>query len=134
MKLKSILAVTFAAVFLTAFVGLAYEGQHAHEGQHGGSITVKGELVDTACYMAHPDTGKGEDHRKCADMCIKGGVPMSVLDAKGDLYLLLPDHSNEQVYAQAKEWAADQVEVTGRLVTEGGLRAIVVEKSRKLAE
>lgn len=128
MKLKSVYTLTLAAILLTAFIGFAQEGQH-HE-----QITVKGELVDSACYMAHPDTGKGEDHRKCASMCIKKGVPMSVLDAKGDLYLLLPDHSNEQVYEQAKEWAADQVEVTGNLVTMGGIRAVVVLKSRKLSE
>ena len=130
MKLKSIYTLTFAAILLTAFVGFAQEGQHQHDEQ----ITVKGELVDTACYMAHPDTGKGEDHRKCASMCVKKGVPMSVLDAKGDLYLLLPNHSNEKVYEQAKDWAADQVEVTGKLVTMGGVRAIVVEKSRKLSD
>jgi hypothetical protein len=130
MKLKSVYTLTLAAILLTAFVGFAQEGQHQHHEQ----ITVKGELVDTACYMAHPDTGKGEDHRKCASMCIKKGVPMSVLDAKGDLYLLLPDHSSEQVYEQAKEWAADQVEVTGNLVTMGGIRAIVVLQSRKLSE
>ena len=128
MKKKSILAVSVAALILTAVVGFA---QHVH---HGEQVTVKGELVDTACYMAHPDTGKGEGHRKCANMCVKKGVPMSVLDAKGDLYLLLPNHSNEAVYEQAKEWAADQVEVTGKLVTMGGVRAVVVEKSRKLSE
>lgn len=128
MKKKSILTVSVAALILTAVVGFA---QHGH---HGEQVTVKGELVDTACYMAHPDTGKGEGHRKCAGMCVKKGVPMSVLDAKGDLYLLLPNHSNEAVYEQAKEWAADQVEVTGKLVTMGGVRAVVVEKSRKLSE
>ena len=128
MKLRNVSGVVIAVVLLTAFVGFA---QH---GEHGNQVTVKGELVDTACYMAHPDSGKGEDHRKCASMCVKKGVPMSVLDAKDDLYLLLPDHSNEQVYEQAKEWAADQVEVTGRLVNDGGIRAIVVEKSRKVSD
>ncbi len=128
MKLKSVYALTFAAILLTAVVGYAQ-----HEGHHE-QITVQGELVDTACYMAHPDSGQGEDHRKCATMCVKKGVPMSVLDAKGDLYLLLPNHSNEAVYEQAKEWAADQIEVTGNLVEMGGVRAIVVEKSRKVSD
>jgi hypothetical protein len=84
--------------------------------------------------MSHSDSGKGEEHRKCALMCTRKGVPMSVLDAKGDLYLLLPSHSNEKVYEQAKEWAADQVEVTGTLVTQGGLKAIVVSDTKRLSE
>lgn len=128
MNIKIVNLVAIVAILMSALVGFAYEGQDQKQ------VTVKGELVDTACYMAHPDTGKGEDHRKCASMCIKGGVPMSVLDAQGDLYLLLPEHGNEKVYEQAKEWAADQVEVTGKLVTQGGLQAIVVDKSSKISE
>ncbi len=128
MKRTNVYTVAMAVILLTAIVGFAGAGQHDEHEQ----ITVRGELMDTACYLAHPDTGQGEDHRKCASMCVKKGVPMSVLDGEGDLYLLLPDHANESVYEQVKEWAADQVEITGRLVNQGGLKGIVVEKSSKL--
>ncbi len=130
MKLSNIFPLAMAAFLLTGVVSFAQHEGHHEEKQ----VTVKGELIDTACYMAHPDDGAGEEHRKCALMCTRKGVPMSVLDAKGELYLLLPDHSNEKVYEQAKEWAADQVEVSGRLVTQGGLKAIVVSDSKRLSE
>jgi hypothetical protein len=130
MKLRNISLLAMAAFLLTGFVSFAQHEGHHQEKQ----VTVKGELIDTACYMAHPDDGVGDGHRKCALMCTRKGIPMSVLDAKGELYLLLPDHSNEKVYAQAKEWAADQVEVSGRLVTQGGLKAIVVSDSKRLSE
>jgi hypothetical protein len=39
--------------------------------------SVSGEVVDLACYMAHPSSGAGAGHRKCADTCLKKGMPMA---------------------------------------------------------
>ena len=89
--------------------------------------TVTGEVVDLACYLAHPDTGKGAGHRKCADTCVKKGLPMGLLTDDKQVYLLLEDHDNPKAYAQLKEKAAEKVTVEGEKVSQGGTQGLVVE-------
>jgi hypothetical protein len=89
--------------------------------------SVSGEVVDLACYLPHPESGRGSSHRKCAETCIKKGLPVGLLTDDKQVYLLLEDHENPKPYAQVKEKAADKVTVEGDKVTQGGLQAIVVE-------
>ena len=89
--------------------------------------TLTGEVVDMACYMAHPETGHGPSHRKCADTCLKKGMPMGLLAADKQVYLLLEDHDNPKPYATLKDKAAETVTVEGEKVTQNGMQGIVVE-------
>src|SRR5262249_60670104 len=89
--------------------------------------TVTGEVVDLACYMHDPATGKGAAHRKCADTCLKKGLPMGLLTDDKQVYLLLEDHENPKPYAQLKEKAAEKVTVEGEKVTQGGTQGLIVE-------
>ena len=88
--------------------------------------TVTGEIVDMACYVAHPATGRGSSHRKCADTCLKKGMPMGLLTEDKQLYLLLEDHDNPKPYQQLKEKAAETVTVEGEKKSEGGVQGLVV--------
>ena len=88
--------------------------------------TLTGEIVDMACYMPHPESGKGAGHRKCADTCIKKGLPMGLVTDDKQVYLLLEDHDNPKPYAQLKEKAAEKVTVEGEKVSQGGTQALVV--------
>jgi len=89
--------------------------------------TVSGEVVDLACYMAHPASGAGAGHRKCADTCLKKGMPMGILTDDKQVILVLEDHENPKPYAQLKEKAAEKVTIEGDRVTQGGLQGIVVQ-------
>lgn len=89
--------------------------------------TVTGEVVDLTCYMAHPDTGHGPSHRKCAEGCAKKGLPMAILTEDKQVVLLLQDHDNPKAYADVVARPADTVTVEGRRVTEGGATAILVQ-------
>ena len=88
--------------------------------------TVTGEIVDMACYVGHPATGRGSSHRKCADTCLKKGMPMGLLTEDKQLYLLLEDHDNPKPYQQLKEKAAETVTVEGEKKSEGGVQGLVV--------
>lgn len=91
-----------------------------------GTQTIKGEIVDLACYMGH-DT-KGEKHAKCAGQCIAGGAPMGL--AAGDsLYVLVNDHKSEKAFAAAKELAGKNAAITGTVSKKGGLQALIVSKA-----
>lgn len=89
--------------------------------------TVTGEIVDMACYIPHPETGRGNSHRKCADTCVKKGLPMGLLTADKQLYLLLENHDNPKPYDELKQKAAQTVTVEGNKVTQGGVQGLVVE-------
>jgi hypothetical protein len=89
--------------------------------------SVTGEVVDLACYLPHPDSGKGAGHRKCADTCLKKGMPMGILTEDKQVYLVLEDHENPKPYAAVQEKAAQKVTIEGEKVTQGGLQGIVVQ-------
>ena len=89
--------------------------------------TISGEVIDLACYMPHPQSGQGAGHRKCAETCVKKGLPMGLLTESKQVYLLLEDHENPKPYAQLKDKAAEKVTVEGEKVSQGGLQALVVE-------
>lgn len=90
----------------------------------GESLTVQGEVLDMACYMAHE--GKGAKHAKCAQKCIDGGAPAGLLTDDGKVYLLVEDHNNTQPYESVKKMAAQRVKVTGKAYDRGGVQGLVV--------
>jgi hypothetical protein len=90
------------------------------------SMTIQGEIVDMGCYIS--SGAKGKDHQGCAEMCLKNGMPMGLLTKDGTLYLLTVSHSNADPFNQAKQWASDQVVVTGPYSERNGIRAIEVDQ------
>ncbi|HET8572824.1 MAG TPA: hypothetical protein VFL76_03025 [Edaphocola sp.] len=86
--------------------------------------TLKGEVVDLSCYMDHGAHGDG--HKKCAESCIKKGLPAGLLTADGQLYLLVENHSEAKSYAKLSDYAADNVAVTGTVFDKNGMKAISV--------
>ncbi len=88
------------------------------------ATTVKGEIVDMGCYLAHG--ARGPDHQSCATKCISNGMPFGLLTATGKLYLLTMNHDNPDPFNQCKGMAAKTVEVTGTLAQRSGFTAIDV--------
>jgi hypothetical protein len=93
-------------------------------------VTVQGEIVDLACYMTKGS--KGPQHRACAQMCAKKGVPIGVLTDAGDVYLLVDDHDDPDPYEALKKLAGDRAEVSGKKFVKGGVAAIMVTGSKGL--
>jgi hypothetical protein len=94
------------------------------------TVTVQGEIVDMACYMAKGS--RGAAHKACAVMCAKRGVPIGVLTDNGELYLLLDDHNNEDPYEAVKKLAGERAEVTGKKIGKQGVSGIVVSSAKGL--
>ncbi len=124
-KTTTILSVFAVLVLVTALVPAMAQ----HKSAKGKVVTVTGEVIDTACYFAG---GKhGESHRKCAAMCINGGIPAGLLAEDGTIYILNEDHSDEarvKAYEQVKEHAADKITVTGTLVEKSGIKMLFVHE------
>ena len=120
-----------AAGFALALAGAvwAHEGEHhdSAESKGGEAVTIKGEIVDMACYSAHE--GKGAKHAACAKECVLGGAPIGLLAENGSVYLLLENHGKPKLkkpYAEARTKVAETVTIMGDLYKRGGVPAIVV--------
>ncbi len=50
--------------------------------------SVTGTLEDSYCYGSMG--AKGASHKKCAIECVKKGIPVSLVDSDGNIYVLLP--------------------------------------------
>jgi len=90
------------------------------------TTALKGEVIDTACYLDHG--AKGEKHKGCAMNCLASGIPPSLLTADGKIYLLLPPHGPRDAYDKVKGMAAETVTVKGQVHSEGGLQAMIVSE------
>jgi len=93
-------------------------------------ITVNGEVIDMACYLSKGL--KGPQHKACAQLCAKKGVPIGILTDSGDVYLLIDDHNNPDPYEALKKLAGDKAEVKGKKFSKGGVASILVVESKGL--
>jgi hypothetical protein len=87
--------------------------------------TVKGQIVDEACYKMDQANNKGNDHKMpkgdtkdCAVGCAKAGKPLAVLTSDGKVYEIgggLAANKNEKLIAHI----GHTVEITGDLMDHG---------------
>ncbi len=96
----------------------------------GDEVTVRGEILDMACYLGHGATG--EEHAPCALKCVKAGQPMGLLASDGKVYLLVASHHDATAFEQAKELAGKQVELSGTSMSRDGIQAVEVLAVKKL--
>lgn len=94
------------------------------------NVTLQGEVVDVACYMAKGS--RGAAHKACAVLCSKRGVPMGLLTDSGELYLLLDDHNNPDPYEATKKLSGDKIEVNGKKVNKQGVASIIISSVKAL--
>ena len=83
------------------FFGIAAAGafsllatvNHASAATEAKPIEIKGEIIDTWCYlsgvMGGEDAVVGTAHHTCALWCAAGGIPVGVLDENGQIYMVL---------------------------------------------
>jgi hypothetical protein len=88
-----------------------------------GEVTLKGEIVDSKCYLGVMNPGNLKPHRACAVNCISGGVPPVLLlrDGRGAAsYVLLVGEEGEAINEKIIPLVAAPVAVSGRLEKLGG--------------
>lgn len=102
------------ALFVMAAVGSAAEK------------SVTGTLEDSFCYVtmgAH-----GTSHQKCAQECIRKGIPVSLVEkGTGTMYILLPPKNDEPIPDSAISRMENEVTVTGDEYDKGGAHYLTVK-------
>lgn len=88
-----------------------------------GAVKVRGEIVDSKCFLGVMVPGSGTTHKDCASLCLRGGIPPALYaeDRAGDSALiLLTGTSGESIRAQALQVAGEAIDMTGILERRGG--------------
>jgi hypothetical protein len=101
-------------------------GMHLARAQ-GGSATVKGYVIDSAC--AFTKNLSKPISAECATACANAGSPLVILAGDGVLYW--PIASTTPATGQNErlmKFAGQKVSVQGTVYKRGGSRAIVIEK------
>ena len=127
--MKHLLRGIVAAMLLVSSVAVWAAGEQEHDHAHGKGvqeITIKGELVDSLCYVAMASKGAG--HKQCAIDCAKAGIPISMLeDGTGKLYTVLPKEDKTGYPASVINRMGEPVTLKGDLYENGGQRYVTVE-------
>jgi len=113
------------ALGIAVFACAAALAQHDEK-----QVTVKGEVLDMACYVAMD--GHGADHAGCAKKCLQQGQPMGLLAEDGTVYLLFAGHGDTSAYDKAKDFGGQKVEIQGAPAEKGGLKGITVASVKAL--
>ena len=77
----------------------------------GSTVTITGEVLDMACYIAF--NLSGPEHADCARTCIKNGLPVGIKAPDGKAYLLVG--ANEPLNNQLADYAAKTITVKGKI-------------------
>ncbi len=84
------------------------------------TVTVKGEVLDMACYLDHG--AHGEKHAQCAATCIESGLPVGIKGEDGKTYLLIGEH--KPLNSTLAQYAGKTITVKGKLVSRDGINMI----------
>ena len=104
-----------------------------------GTITLRGEIVDSKCYLGVMNPGNRKVHRDCAVRCISGGSPPAFTAADGagnTRVLLLVGSDGRALNRELLALVGEPVEISGELVRSDSLLLLKTEpaKFRRLAE
>jgi hypothetical protein len=89
-----------------------------------GRITLRGEIVDSKCWLGVMRPGDGHIHKACASLCIRGGIPpMFVTRAQGVPTVMLLTLFDGRAVPPERilEYVADSVELSGVVEKRGDL-------------
>jgi hypothetical protein len=105
----------------------------ARELLHLGAVKLRGEIVDSKCYLGVMNPGDGKVHRDCAVRCISGGAPPAFVardDAGNTRVLLLTGSDGRQLHGEVLSFVAEPLEITGELVRYGSNVMLKAEPSQ----
>jgi len=89
-----------------------------------GEHVLRGEIVDSKCFLGAMNPGVLKPHRACAIRCISGGIPPILLVRVGAgqaVYYLLVGADGEPINGDVLDFVAEPVEIRGVVQRRGDL-------------
>jgi len=126
--MRKILVVLAACIMLSLTAS-------AQEKKTEKEATIRGEVVDVSCFLAHGKNGMGESHKSCGEACAKNGGPLGILTNKGKLYVsVMPDDHSAGPNAKLMDHIAHEVEATGKIRAKNGVNGIMISEVKMAGE
>src|SRR5207249_3580269 len=83
-------------------------------------VTLTGDVTDVKCYLSGM-ASTGDDHTQCAIDCIKGGLPVGVVEEKTEkLYVVVPERGMKPANEALVKYLSHKVTLTGTFHEKGG--------------
>jgi hypothetical protein len=121
MRKQNVIKSIIAAIIFGTTPVIAHEGEdHQKETSRAREITVRGEVLDIACYIDH--NAMGEKHADCAKKCIASGLPVGIKADDGKTYLLIGEH--KPLNSELAQYAAKTITVKGKAASRDGFNMI----------
>jgi hypothetical protein len=92
-----------------------------------GTQTLRGEVVDSKCYLGAMKPGGGKTHKACAVLCLKGGIPPMFVtrdEQKRETYYLLTSTDGSALTPDCYLFVGDRIEVQGQVEQYGDLKLL----------
>jgi hypothetical protein len=91
-------------------------------------VQIRGELVDTFCYVSEIMFASGTAHYQCAVWCAVGGIPVSVRAEDGEIYMILRIEEDDASAANPRlvRIQGHEATVDGELIQRDGVNYILV--------
>ncbi len=88
-----------------------------------GPRTIRGEIVDSKCFLGVMKPGAGKAHKACATLCLIGGVPphFVVRHENGFTNALITDPDGNPMPDSLLRYVADPIEASGQLEQAGAI-------------
>jgi hypothetical protein len=116
------------ALLFSACVTSAFAAKNVQQKPNTEQIEVIGEVVDSWCYASKSvGTGRGAEHKKCAETCILGGVSAGILDDKGNLYIAAKSRAYQGANRMLLPFTAKKVLVKGWVSRAGGSQLLKID-------
>ena len=92
----------------------------------GTPITFTASVVDLSCNTVYG--AAGPDHRMCSQVCFDQGIPLALLSQDGTLYVpVTMAMGQERGDKDLRGHAEHTVNVTGKVISRGGMNTILIE-------
>jgi hypothetical protein len=83
-----------------------------------GVQTLRGEIVDSKCYLGVMNPGQSKPHRDCAVACLRGGIPPLFIVKDGqenvsEIWLL--SETNVPINDRILDFVAEPIEISGEV-------------------
>jgi type 1 fimbria pilin len=107
-----------------------FSGIGATAQAQGARVQVTGEIIDTFCSVSEVMFSSGTAHYQCAVWCAVGGIPVSIKDKNGDVFMILRIEEDDNNVANPKlvTIQAHEVTVDGELIKRDGVNYLLVSK------
>ena len=96
----------------------------------GAKVSIEGEVIDTFCAVSEVMFAYGTSHHQCAVWCFAGGIPVSIKDKDGNIYMVLRVEADETNVRPASliKLQSHSVKVDGELIARNGVNYLLVSK------